>query len=144
MPPTRRSPRRSACMSTRPASGGGLPSMGRRDCAMPNCAAGPTLGQLEGAILRLRAERPTVPEVIARLNDRVSAPATRWSTWTAFHPRIRRGSGGRGGVVRSMLFADAAVPFHGYVDKLAERDGIVEERPRRKTTTAAPRHHWRN
>ena len=88
-----------------------------------------TIDDLLDATLRIRAERPDIVEVIVKLNEGVSgegnsivrlddlpAPGT---------PTERDEIGGR---LRAMSFEQPDMPFDGYMAKLADRGGIVEER----------------
>ena len=88
-----------------------------------------TIDDLLAATIRMRAERPDIAEIIVKLNEGVSgegnaivrledlpAPST---------PTERDEIAGR---LRTMSFEQPDMPFDGYMAKLAERGGIVEER----------------
>jgi hypothetical protein len=88
-----------------------------------------TFDGLLDATLRLRAARPSVSEIIVKLNEGVSG---------AGNALVDLGSlpspgapGERDEVtrrLRSMRFEASGTPFDGYIAKLADRGGIVEER----------------
>jgi hypothetical protein len=77
----------------------------------------------------LRKERPTVTEVIVKLNEGVSGEGNALvdlrNLPAAGTAEERDEIAGR---LQAMQFERPDMPFDGYVDKLAERGGIVEER----------------
>jgi hypothetical protein len=88
-----------------------------------------TFEELVDATVRLRAERPTVTEVIVKLNEGVSGEGNSLVDLRDLPPP---GSAAEREQValrlRSMQFERPDMPFDGYIAKLAERGGIVEER----------------
>jgi hypothetical protein len=88
-----------------------------------------TFDELVEATVRLRKERPTVTEVIVKLNEGVSGEGNALvdlrNLPAAGTAEEREETAGR---LRAMQFERPDMPFDGYVDKLAERGGIVEER----------------
>ena len=88
-----------------------------------------TFEELVEATARLRKERPTVTEVIVKLNEGVSGAGNALvdlrNLPAAGTAEEREEVTGR---LRAMQFERPDMPFDGYVDKLAERGGIVEER----------------
>jgi hypothetical protein len=81
------------------------------------------------ATMRLRAARPTVSERIVKLNEGVSGEGNAIVDLTGL--RDPGSPGGREAVtggLRAMRFEWADTPFDAYIDKLAERGGIVEAR----------------
>jgi hypothetical protein len=88
-----------------------------------------TFDELVDATVWLRKERPTVTEVIVKLNEGVSGEGNALVDLRNL-PAVgtaeeREEIAGR---LRAMQFERPDMPFDGYVDKLAERGGIVEER----------------
>jgi hypothetical protein len=88
-----------------------------------------TLDELLDATLRLRAARPTVSEVSVKLNEGVAGDG---NALVDLSDLPAPGTPGERDEVarrlRSMRFEAPDTPFDGYVAKLAERGGIVEER----------------
>jgi hypothetical protein len=88
-----------------------------------------TFDELVEATVRLRKERPTVTEVIVKLNEGVSGEGNALvdlrNLPAAGTAEERDEIAGR---LQAMQFERPDMPFDGYVDKLAERGGIVEER----------------
>ena len=88
-----------------------------------------TLEELVDATVRLRADRPTVTEVIVKLNEGVSGEG---NALVDLRDLPTPGSTGENEQValrlQSMQFERPDMPFDGYINKLAERGGIVEER----------------
>jgi pheganomycin biosynthesis PGM1-like protein len=85
--------------------------------------------ELLDATLRLRAARPSVPEVIVKLNEGVSGQG---NAVVELEDLPAPGAPGERAEVahrlRSMQFERPDMPLDGYLAKLAERGGIVEER----------------
>jgi hypothetical protein len=81
------------------------------------------------AVLRLRAARPTVSSVIVKLNEGVAGEGNAVVDLTGLPapgaPEERDEAAHR---LRSMSFEQDDTPLDAYLDKLAERGGIVEER----------------
>jgi hypothetical protein len=88
-----------------------------------------TFDELVDATVRLRAERPTVSEVIVKLNEGVSGDG---NALVDLRDLPSPGSAAEREQValrlRAMQFERPDMPFDGYIAKLAERGGIVEER----------------
>jgi PGM1 C-terminal domain len=88
-----------------------------------------TFEELVDATVRLRADRPTVTEVIVKLNEGVSGEGNSLVDLRDLPPP---GSAPEREEValrlQSMQFERPDMPFDGYIAKLAERGGIVEER----------------
>jgi hypothetical protein len=88
-----------------------------------------TFEELVDATVRLRADRPTVTEVIVKLNEGVSGEGNSLVDLRDLPPP---GSAPEREQValrlQSMQFERPDMPFDGYIAKLAERGGIVEER----------------
>jgi hypothetical protein len=88
-----------------------------------------TFDQLVDAVLRLRGARPSVTEIIVKLNEGVSGEG---NALVDLRDLPAPGSPGeRDDVVqrlRSMRFERPDMPFAGYVAKLDQRGGVVEER----------------
>jgi hypothetical protein len=88
-----------------------------------------TLDDLLDATLRLRAARLTVSEIIVKLNEGVSGEG---NALVDLDGLPAPGAPGERDEVarrlRSMRFESSGTPFEGYVAKLADRGGIVEER----------------
>jgi hypothetical protein len=88
-----------------------------------------TFDQLVDAVLRLRAARPSVSEVIVKLNEGVSGEGN-----ALVDLRNLPAPGGleeREGVIhrlQSMQFERPDMPFAAYLAKFDQRGGIVEER----------------
>ena len=81
------------------------------------------------AIGEMRRARPTLSQVIVKLNEGVSAPATPWSISRRCPRRAPPGS--RDEIrrrVERMQFEAPDVAFDAYVAELAQNGGIVEER----------------
>ena len=87
------------------------------------------LESLVGALARLRAERPRVSEAIVKLNEGVSGKG---NATVDLRQLPAPGSVGESSElerrVRAMSFELDEMPFEQYLDKLAERRGVVEER----------------
>jgi PGM1 C-terminal domain len=88
-----------------------------------------TADDLVNAIVTLRAQKPSIRQVIVKLNDGVSGEGNALVDLTelpgAGHADERQSIAAR---VRAMRHELASATFDGYMDKLAERGGIVEER----------------
>jgi hypothetical protein len=88
-----------------------------------------TVDEVIDATLRLRAARPSVTTVIVKLNEGVSGAGNAIVDLGGLpapeSPDERDELARR---LRAMRFEKPETPFDGYVDKLAERGGIVEER----------------
>jgi hypothetical protein len=88
-----------------------------------------TLDDLVGAVMRLRAERPTVSHVIVKLNEGVSGSGNAVVDLTELpapggpHERDRVADR-----LRAMSFESPVVTLEPYLGKLAQNGGIVEER----------------
>jgi hypothetical protein len=88
-----------------------------------------TFEELVDATVRLREERPTVTEVIVKLNEGVSGEGNSLVDLRAFPPPGSTAEREQVALrLRSMQFERPDMPFDGYIAKLAERGGIVEER----------------
>ena len=81
-----------------------------------------------GALIQLRASRPTVAAAIVKLNEGVSGEGNAMVDLSDLpaqgSPEERRAIRGR---LEAMSFERSDMPFDGYLAKLAERGGIVEE-----------------
>ena len=88
-----------------------------------------TFDDLLAAAIRMRTERPDMAEIIVKLNEGVSGEGNaivRLEDLPApSAPTERDEIAGR---LRTMSFEQPDMPFDGYMAKLAERGGIVEER----------------
>jgi hypothetical protein len=88
-----------------------------------------TIDDLLAATIRMRTERPAIAEIIVKLNEGVSGEGNaivRLADLPApSSPTERDEIAGR---LRTMSFEQPDMPFDGYMAKLAERGGIVEER----------------
>jgi hypothetical protein len=88
-----------------------------------------TIDDLLAATMRMRAERPDIAEIIVKLNDGVAGEGNavvRLEDLPApGAPTERDEIAGR---LQTMSFEQPDMPFDGYMAKLAERGGIVEER----------------
>jgi PGM1 C-terminal domain len=88
-----------------------------------------TIDDLLAATMRMRAERPDIAEIIVKLNEGVSGEGNavvRLDDLPApSAPTERDEIAVR---LRTMSFEQPDMPFDGYMAKLAERGGIVEER----------------
>jgi hypothetical protein len=88
-----------------------------------------TIDDLLAATMRMRAERPDIAEIIVKLNEGVSGEGNavvRLEDLPApGDPTERDEIAGR---LRTMSFEQPDMPYDGYMAKLAERGGIVEER----------------
>jgi hypothetical protein len=88
-----------------------------------------TIDDLLAATIRMRTERPAIAEIIVKLNEGVSGEGNaivRLEDLPApSAPTERDEIAGR---LRTMSFEQPDMPFDGYMAKLAERGGIVEER----------------
>ena len=82
-----------------------------------------------GAIAELRRRKPAIRQVLVKLNEGVSGEGNALVDLAAVP---EPGTAGEGdairGAVEAMRFELADATFEGYVDKLAERGGVVEER----------------
>jgi hypothetical protein len=88
-----------------------------------------TFDELVDATLRLRGERPTVSQVIVKLNEGVSGAGNAvvdLAGLSAPGGRDERDEVARR--LRSMRFERADTSLEAYLDKLDERGGIIEER----------------
>ncbi len=87
------------------------------------------IGDVVAALRALRAERPTMEHAIVKLNEGVSGEGNASVDLSGLPAP---GTDGEGAAleerVRSMSFEVAEVGFDAYVEDLAERGGIVEER----------------
>jgi hypothetical protein len=87
-----------------------------------------TLDDVLDATLRLRAERPTVQAVIVKLNEGVSGEGNALVDLRGLpSPGAAEERPAIGDRLRAMSFEGPDIPFEGYVTKLMERGGIVEE-----------------
>jgi hypothetical protein len=88
-----------------------------------------TLDDLLEATMRLRAARPTLTELIVKLNVGVSGAGNAMVDLIGLpdpgSPGEREAVAGR---LRAMRFEQPDTPFGAYIEKLAARGGIVEER----------------
>ena len=88
-----------------------------------------TIDDLLAATVRMRVERPAIAEIIVKLNEGVSGEGNaivRLEDLPApSAPTERDEIAAR---LRTMSFEQPDMPFDGYMAKLAERGGIVEER----------------
>ncbi|MGZ4639973.1 MAG: peptide ligase PGM1-related protein, partial [Actinomycetes bacterium] len=87
-----------------------------------------TLSEVRDAIVSMRVQRPALAKVIVKLNEGVSGEGNALVDLTGLPSP---GSEGEADAVlqrlRAMSFERPDTPFDGYVAKLAERGGIVEE-----------------
>jgi hypothetical protein len=88
-----------------------------------------TIDDLLAATIRMRTERPAIAEIIVKLNEGVSGEGNaivRLEDLPAPSALTERDE--IAGRLRTMSFEQPDMPFDGYMAKLAERGGIVEER----------------
>jgi PGM1 C-terminal domain len=88
-----------------------------------------TPDQLVDAIVSMRARRPAIGQVVVKLNEGVSGEGNAMVDLAGLP--APGGTAERPAVadrVRAMAFESGEVTYDGYVAKLAERGGIVEER----------------
>ena len=88
-----------------------------------------TIDDLLDATVRMRAERPAIAEIIVKLNEGVSGEGNaivRLEDLPAPSALTERDE--IAARLRTMSFEQPDMPFDGYMAKLAERGGIVEER----------------
>jgi hypothetical protein len=87
-----------------------------------------TLADVRDAVVSMRAQRPSITTAIVKLNEGVSGGGNAIVDLAGLPGP---GTGDEAERVmerlRAMQFERAEMPFDGYVDKLAERGGIVEE-----------------
>jgi hypothetical protein len=87
-----------------------------------------TLADVRDAVVSMRAQRPSITTAIVKLNEGVSGGGNAIVDLAGLPAP---GSGNEADQVserlRAMQFERVDMPFDGYVDKLAERGGIVEE-----------------
>jgi hypothetical protein len=87
-----------------------------------------SIGDVTGALIRLRAARPDVTEAMVKLNEGVSGEG---NALVDLRDLGVAGPGERAEIarrVREMAFELPGTAFSSYAAKLAERGGIVEER----------------
>jgi PGM1 C-terminal domain len=85
------------------------------------------------AIMQMRAKRPSIKQVLAKLNEGVSGEGNAVIDLTGLPPVAGVGDPGREKAMleerlRAMQFELAGVTYDSYMQKLQERKGVVEER----------------
>jgi hypothetical protein len=87
-----------------------------------------TLADVRDAVMSMRAQRPSITTAIVKLNEGVSGGGNALLDLAGLPgPGTREEAERVLERLRAMQFERADMPFDGYVDKLAERGGIVEE-----------------
>ena len=85
--------------------------------------------ELADAILQLRAQKPSLKQVMVKLNEGVSGEGNAVIDLTGLPaPGDSKELAMLGGRLRSMQFESHGVTYESYMKKLQERKGVVEER----------------